>query len=420
MVLICLLSLVPGAVLLTAHAQTQNLTVATQTNSGSTLTGYWIEVTDTSGNVVQTGFSTATFTLSAGNYVVYVGDYGGQYFNHWSDGVSTRGHPVTIGSTPISLTAIYCGAGGCGGASFLVTSQYSGGAGLTGMYTTLSQGTTVIATGFTPASFQVTSGQTYSITVADYTNAYFTQWSNGVSSRTITVTATGSQTNLTAIYCTTQGGCSSGGGTGASITVKSSDLGTGAAVNGFYVDLRLNDNSIQSGFTPVTFSGLQTGVPYLVVVYWYGSYYFRHFSNGNLQRYEYVTLNNTAGQTNLTLNALYEQVPTAQAASLNIIAKFPNGTVIGTAYDINGYPQHTPGMYLTVTPPGSDTPFTATFTGGSILPFIFFNTETYTVSMSTGYGNVSFTRWNDTGSTDPVRAVTLNGNVTIVAIYTQS
>ena len=109
-----------------------------------------------------------------------------------------------------------------------------------------------------------------------------------------------------------------------------------------YVDLRLNDNHIESGYTPVTFSGLQTGAKYLVVVYWYGDYYFRHFSNGNLQRYAYVTLNTTAGQNTYSMNALYESVPTSQAASLNIIAQFPNGTQIGTASEIDGYPQHTP------------------------------------------------------------------------------
>jgi hypothetical protein len=407
-------------------AASPNLEVTSQTNTGATLTGYWIEVTTTSGSVVQTGYTPGQFALAAGSYDVSVGDYGGEYFGNWSDGTTARTHPVTVGSTGVvSLTAVYCSTGGgCGGStgsSIYVSSQYSDGTALTGMYTVLQQGGQTVSTGFTPATFATSSGETYSVTADDYTNAHFSQWSNGVTSSTIEVTATGSQTPLTAIYCQTQG-CSSGGGgggTGNSITVSSSDLRSGAAITGMFVDLRLNDNSIQNGYTPVTFSGLQTGVQYLVVVYWYGSYYFRHFSNGNLQRYALVTLNSTGGQNAYTMDALYENVPKSQAASLNLIAQFPNGTQIGTASEDNGYPQHTPGMYLTVTPPGASSPFTATFTGGSILPFIFFNGQTYAVQMSTGYSNITFAYWKDNGSTDPARGFTLGGNATYIAVYVQ-
>jgi hypothetical protein len=202
-----------------------------------------------------------------------------------------------------------------------------------------------------------------------------------------------------------------------SITVTSHDLHNGNTLVGFFVDLRLNSNHIQSGSTPVTFSGLQSGVQYLVVVYWYGNYYFRHFSDGNLNRYALITFNKISGQTSYALDALYESVPSSQAASLNIIAQFPNGTQIGTAFDNNGYPQHTPGMWLTVTPPGSTIPFTATFTGGSILPFTFFNGQTYTVEMSTGYNNVKFSHWKDTGSTNPDRSISLNGSQSYIAVY---
>jgi hypothetical protein len=410
-----------------ASAASPNLTVTSQTSAGANLTGYWIDVTNSSGSVVQSGFTPGSFTLASGSYLVSVGDYGGEYFSSWSDGTTARAHPVTVTSTSsVTLAAIYCQTqGGCSsgssGSSIQVSSQYANGSSLTGMYAVLQQGGSTVGTGFTPVTFATTSGSTYSVTVADYNNAYFSQWSNGVSSRTIDVTANDSQISLTASYCPTQGGCSSGGGGGggAAITVTGSDLHTGGTITGMYVDLRLNDNSIQDGFTPVTFSGLQTGVQYLVVVYWYGSYYFRHFSNGDLQRYELVTLNSTTGQDTITLNALYENVPTSQAASLNLIAQFPNGTQIGTASEDNGYPQHTPGMYLTVTPPGSDSPFTATFTGGSILPFIFFNGETYTVQMSTGYSNITFAYWKDNGSTDPTRSFALAGNATYIAVYVQ-
>jgi hypothetical protein len=90
------------------------------------------------------------------------------------------------------------------------------------------------------------------------------------------------------------------------IIVKSHDLNTGVAISGFFVDERVNGNHIVSGYTPVKFTGLSPNFQYQVVVYWYGSYYFRHFSNGNLNRYALVTFSST-GQTT-KLNALYENV----------------------------------------------------------------------------------------------------------------
>jgi hypothetical protein len=75
-------------------------------------------------------------------------------------------------------------------------------------------------------------------------------------------------------------------------------------------------------------------------------------------------------------------------------------------------------MWLTVTPPGSIIPFTATFTGGSILPFTFFYGQTYTVQMSTGYKNVQFSHWKDNGSTNPIRSITLNDSSIYIAVYT--
>lgn len=257
---------------------------------------------------------------------------------------------------------------------------------------------------------------TSSTTRAGVPSASSTSTWKSVTSSTPTTTSRTSFTTTTTSQASTSSS-DSVPSTQNSITVTSHDLHNGNTLVGFFVDLRLNSNHIQSGMTPVTFSGLQSGVQYLVVVYWYGNNFFRHFSDGNLNRYALVTFNNTLGQTSYALDALYENVPSSQAASLNIIAQFPNGTQIGTAFDNNGYPQHTPGMWLTVAPPGSTIPFTATFTGGSILPFTFFNGQTYVVHMSTGYSNVKFSHWKDTGSTNPDRSISLNGNQSYIAVY---
>jgi hypothetical protein len=202
-----------------------------------------------------------------------------------------------------------------------------------------------------------------------------------------------------------------------SITVTSKDIGNGSTLTGFTVDLRVDGNPVQNGFTPVTFSGLKTGVQYQVVVYWYGNYYFREFSNGDLNRYALVTLN--ASQDSVSLTGLYQYIPPSQEASLNIIAQFPNGTQIGTTFNNTDYIQHTPGMWLTVTPPGSAQPFTGSYTGGSILPFILLKGQTYTVEMTAGYGNVHFLHWKDNNSTDLSRKVQLNSGASYTAVYVE-
>jgi hypothetical protein len=420
-----------------AAASSSSILVNSQYSPSGTLIGMYV-ILASGGVTVATGFTPAFFSTTSGRaYTVSVYDYSNSYFDYsnayffqWSTGATARTVSVTASSSQTVLTASYCATqGGCGGgstgSSISVGSQYMGGVALTGMYTIIQQGGATIASGFTPVTFATTSGASYSVTVSDDANTNFSQWSNGVTTRTIAVLASSSQTALTAVFCKTAGcasggGGGGGGGSGNTITVTSSDLHSGATITGVYVDLRLNDNHVQSGFTPVTFSGLQTGVQYLAVVYWYGDYYFRHFSNGNLQRYSLVTLNTTAGQTTYSMNALYEAVPSTQAASLNIIAQFPNGTQIGTASEIGGYPQHTPGMYLSVIPPGSGTPFTATFTGGSILPFVFFNGQTYTVDMSAGYNKIHFDHWKDNGSTDPNRSFSLAGDSSYIAVYVET
>ncbi|MDG6999508.1 MAG: hypothetical protein JRN15_10380 [Nitrososphaerota archaeon] len=202
-----------------------------------------------------------------------------------------------------------------------------------------------------------------------------------------------------------------------------------------YVELRINGTDVDTGYTPVTFSNLQFGVQYGVVVYWFAPNYIRYINDSltgmDLQRYDLVTLNQSNPTD--TLTAVYENVPTSQAATLNIFAEYPNGTLIGSAAVVNGYDLHSSGMWLTVTPPFQSTPYTGTFTGGSILPFTFFNNETYTVQMAASScgpdQNLSgqiigivynvFSHWQNNNSTSVSQSITLSGNDTWTAIYNQ-
>jgi hypothetical protein len=199
--------------------------------------------------------------------------------------------------------------------------------------------------------------------------------------------------------------------------VVSSTMLSGTGLSGVQVDLRLNGTTIRTGYTPVTFSGLTPGVPYEIVVYWLNNTYFRHFSDGDLNRYDTVTLN---GSKYINLDAEYQTVPQQDAAALNVVAQFPNGTQIGTSNERNGSDTHTPGMWLQIIPPQSAQAFTGSYTGGSILPFVLFNHETYTIQMSAAYQSYHFLYWKDNRSTNTTRSVTLNGNATLTAVFEQS
>jgi len=371
------------------------------------------------GLALGSGFTPAGFSVSSGDvYSIAVSNYAGAYFSHWSTNATARTITVTATSSQTVLTAIFCPTlGGCGspsGPAIEVGSMYSNGSSLAGIFTELQQNGNIVSTGFTPASFPVISGQSYTVTVSNYGSSYFNKWSNGFSVRTIPVTANSSTTALTAVFTTTQQAPPT---TGYSITIDSKNI-NGSAASGFLVNVRVNGNSIASGFTPVTIPNLEPGVQYQIVTYWYGNYYFREFSNGDLNRYALVTFNST-GATSATYDALYQYIPKLQAADLNIMAELPNGTLLGTTFNNTGYIQHTPGMWLTITP-GSGTPFTGTYTGGSILPFVLFNNEPYTISMTAGYQNYQFAYWKDNNSTNPDRTISLNGSATYIAVYTLS
>jgi hypothetical protein len=151
-----------------------------------------------------------------------------------------------------------------------------------------------------------------------------------------------------------------------------------------------------------------------VVVYAYNSFYFRHFSDGDLNRYELVTLN--VSQPHATFQAQYQYVPASQLATLNVIAQLPNGTQIGTTVNSSSYIQHTPGLWLTVAPLGM-APFTGTSTGGSLLPFDLFGNQYYTIQMTDGFGDYHFAYWQDNANTNGTRTIDLTGNQTYIAVY---
>ncbi|MGA2665428.1 MAG: hypothetical protein ABSF83_10830 [Nitrososphaerales archaeon] len=299
--------------------------------------------------------------------------------------------------------------------SIVVDSQLSNGSTVAGVYTELTLNGQEASTAYTPASFQTSSGMSYAVIVSDSPGLYFNHWTGGFTSRVMPVASNGSRIVLTAVFTTTP---QSPPPTDYNITVTSHDL-QGQSITGFSIELVVQGYEIQNGTTPVTFNDLEPGVQYQVVAGWGNGYYFRHFSDGELDRNAPVTLNAT-GTKSVALDAIYEYVPSSQASSLGVIAEFPNGTQIGTTVTNGGYTEQTPGLWVTITPPGAFTPYTGSYTGGSLLPFVLPTGGNYTVLMTPQFGNLKFARWSDTGSTDPARSVVLDSNMTLIAIFEES
>lgn len=83
----------------------------------------------------------------------------------------------------------------------LINTEELNGNPLFGYYTILSQSGSAIASGFSPLSFTLNSGQEYQVAVADYGNYVFDHWSDGSTDRFHTVISdNGTSTDFAAIY----------------------------------------------------------------------------------------------------------------------------------------------------------------------------------------------------------------------------
>jgi hypothetical protein len=173
--------------------------------------------------------------------------------------------------------------------------------------------------------------------------------------------------------------------------------------------------NVDSGFTPTTLQ-MESGKDYRAIMYSFSPFWFRHWTDGGLHRYHLVSGD---GQAH-SFTAVYEQIPASGEAQLTVQAKTTDGTPIGstTGTQEDNTLQAQPGIEVLVAPPGSLTPYTAGFTGGSeATPFHLVKGQTYTIIMEE-FGQYKFSHWEDNGSTNSARAVPLTSDTqTLTAIY---
>ncbi len=179
-----------------------SLTVKTQDMSGTPIYGYYT-VEWFNGQIIATAYSTATFTLKAGQeYVVSVDGYQNYVFDHWLDTGSTDSHRTVSLSSNETLTAVYRNLDSPPPANetvLNVQTMSTSGQTIDGIYTFVSQNGQMIQTFYSPAQYILPSG-TYTITVDNYGPCTFQKWSDGSTARTRSITLSGGTLSLTAVY----------------------------------------------------------------------------------------------------------------------------------------------------------------------------------------------------------------------------
>jgi hypothetical protein len=88
----------------------------------------------------------------------------------------------TATSSPVSITITQ------GSSTLTVTTVNAAGSPINGYYTVLSQNGATVKTAFSPATFTLSSGQTYQVSVSDYGDYLFDHWNDGSTNRQKTVT----------------------------------------------------------------------------------------------------------------------------------------------------------------------------------------------------------------------------------------
>jgi hypothetical protein len=158
-----------------------------------------------------------------------------------------------------------------------INTQALNGTKITGFYSELyNSAGKVAAKGYSPKTYTLTDGATYTVEVDGYGSCNFDHWADTGSTSYLRTISISSDTQIAAVYnC----GGSTGSGS-ASVTVSSVDNDNNV-LTGYYVQiLDPSGNVVATGYTPQTFSDLVAGASYSVQVDGYQSCSFSHWSNG--------------------------------------------------------------------------------------------------------------------------------------------
>lgn len=239
--------------------------------------------------VNQTGQAYATAPVSGGSALLNVGNYTfpltGYVQVYDSSSMSASSE---VASTPVEQVYggdVYTfGSAPPKSVSLAVTSQDTSGHDLDGYYITVTQGHSVVANGSTPWTFTgLSSASTYTITAYDYGSYVFDHWSDGSTSRTISVFLT-KNTDLVAVYRNVDAPPPQGQ---SALSVQAVNS-TGTPLTGLSVTIWQDGVLYGVSYTPASFY-LNTGTTYLVAAAGYNGYTFANWQNGPTTAYYEVT-----------------------------------------------------------------------------------------------------------------------------------
>jgi hypothetical protein len=247
-----------------------NLSWTASNNGGSAITGYKIDRSTDAGTTWSTIIANTASTSTT-------------YSNTGLAASTSYMYRVSainaIGTSPVSNTAsATTSAVSSGGTvSITVNSVNLAGVSFSGMWVELhaSNGTT-LATGYTPITFNVASGNAYTIVSSNYQNDVFNHWNDGTTTTSKTITPT-QNTTLTEYYSTGP----------VSLKVKSVNL-AGTVITGLWTTLVSGGATIQSGYTTMTYT-VTPGNQYTVTVSNYQNYVFSHWSDGSTNPNRIIT-----------------------------------------------------------------------------------------------------------------------------------
>ena len=363
----------------TGTAPEQTLTVTSADMSGNTLTGYFTTIAS-GDTIVHSGYTPLTFTGIQGlTYSITVHDYGGATFDHWEDGSTERTRTITLNSNA-EFTAFYRTVTGERPSTFnlSVRSADTSGNTITGYYTTIESGGSTVQTGFTPLTYVGQDGESYTVTIHDFAEATFSHWEDGSTERTRTITLN-SNIIMTAHFTI-------GPPPPAEHTLTVTSVGpSGNTITGYYTTIESGGSTVQTGFTPLTFTGT-AGTTYTVSIRDYGGLAFAHWEDGSITRARTLSLN-----SDTTVAAYYRE------SALNVYSADLAGNTIT-------------GYYTTIESGGSTVQ-----TGFTPLSFAANTGDTYTVAVQ-DYGNFVFDHWEN-GSTIRARTLTYGSDVVLTAHY---
>src|SRR2546427_1141892 len=237
----------------------------------------------------------------------------------WGGSTSTTSSATTTtttATTTVSTTSTTTSTtSGNGTPNLTINTQDTTGVALTGYWTELSQNGQVLANGYTPATYTLNSGQTYTLEADGFASCTFDHWVDtnspnnlrdisiisdtsltavlncGNTVTTTTTTTTATTTSTTSTTTTTLAGFSQ-----ISVSTVNS---AGAPINGYYTTLWQNGVMLQWCYSPCSFV-VSNGQTYQVAVADYGGETFSHWSDGITNIFHTVTLGSISITFSLT------------------------------------------------------------------------------------------------------------------------